>query len=431
MSAPRSFPGIGFDPAPGCVPVLEVMARSLTDTSARLGEATRLLEAVARTESAWTGEAAEAFATCIGELPIIAQRAGRSYGAVGRALAGYAAAVEGLQREVRLVEADALDARQRVEGAGRQIDLARQRVAAAASALRSTDGPSARAADRAVRDAAEAHRLASAPRAAAGDDLHRAIMRARSMADRHRAAADRVVAAIVAAGDLAPPEPGALQRLNGLAVAAVQARLAGFDDLVTRYASAITLVADVSGALAAGLGLLSLMPGLQALAFPSLGLSIVALLGHASLAATGNSGWTPAALDATGVASFGVGAALGRAVADAENATGEARSALTSMRVGEGLARATGPRVARAARSVRAETFAAMMDAEQSAMNRGAALTQQKLTDATLNAGNLAGFATSFPDNAPTYRRGLRQIRQLVGAGLRSFQDLQPAMARS
>jgi hypothetical protein len=83
--------------------------------------------------------------------------------------------------------------------------------------------------------------------------------------------------------------------------------------------------------------------------------------------------------------------------------------------------------VARAAVTIRAETFAAMTAAEQRALGRGAALMQHRLADATLSAGGLAGLGTSFPEKRPTYRRGAGQLRRLVGRGLDAYPRLDPS----
>jgi hypothetical protein len=397
----RAFPGIGFDPAPGDVVALETRARRLQREAVRLEDAERLLEAAGRAYSGWTGEAAERFAERIGELPRSAGRAGQAYGDVGRALAQFVATVEGLQSETRLVEEDALRARGRLESVRSRLGAADQ-----ADPFRT------------VRDLE-----------AAQEELNRALVRARWIAERHEAAAGRVVAAIQAAGERAPHTPGLLTQLGDAVTDVARSAWTVFDRWVTRVAPAITLIADLSGAIAAIVGLAGLFWGLPVLVIGGAALGTAALLGHLGLAATGNGGWTDVALDAAGLASLGIGVRLAARSTEAAKAAQKARAALQAARRVETLARATGPRVTRAAVTLRSELFAAMIGAEQHALLRGAALTQHKLADATLNSGQLAGFAKSFPEKRPTYGRGDEQLRQLVGAGLHAFPGLEARAA--
>jgi uncharacterized protein YukE len=394
--AARAFPGIGFDPAPGDVAALETQVRCLRLDAARLDEAERLLETAGRAYGQWTGEAAERFGQRIGDLPQRAKRAGQAYSAVARALAQFAAVVDGLQSEARLVEQDALEARRRLEAVRGRLDAAEQ-----AHPFRTL------------------HDLE-----AARDELNRALVRARWIAERYEASASRVVAAIEASGELAPRIPGLLASLQGAVTDVARSAWNAFDRFVTRAAPAITLIADYCGAGAALLGLAALFSSLPVLVIGGV-LGGVALLGHLSLAATGNGGWTDVALDAAGLASLGIGVRLAASSASAREAAHKARAALHAARRVESLARATGPRVTRTAATIRKETFAAMVGAEQQALIRDAALTQQKLVDATFNSGQLASFAKSFPEKGPIYRRGTEQLRQLVGAGLQAFAGLE------
>jgi hypothetical protein len=387
MSATRLFPGIGFDPAPGDVTQLEALALTLHRTARRLAEADRLLSSAGRAYGSWTGPAAEEFAQRIGPLPERVRRATVSYGDVARAVAHFAGCVAGLQREARLVEQDALDARRRFDAAGADTE--------------------------------------SAQLEAVRDDLRRAVARARSVAERHGAAAARVVAAIDAAGEPALSDPGLARRLDAAVTGMVRSAWAAYDGLVTKAAPAIKLLADSCGAVAAVLGLASLVPGLQVLAAPSAVLGGAALLGHVALATTGNGGWTDVALDAGGLASFRLGLRLAAASTKAEKAAEGARGTLRDARRVEAVARDTGRHVARAAVKIRAETFAAMTAAEQRAMTRAAALTQHKLADATLGGGGVVGFAKAFPENRPTYGRGAGQLRHVVGRGLSAFSRLE------
>jgi hypothetical protein len=383
MSATRFFPGIGFDPAPGDVAQLEALALTLRRTAQRLGEANRLLSSAGHAYGSWTGPAAEEFAQRIGSLPERVGHATVSYGDVARAVAHFAGCMAGLQREARLVEQDAFDARRRVAAAGAGVE--------------------------------------SAHLQAARDDLRRAVARARSVAERHGAAAARVVAAIDAAGEPAPSDPGLAGRLEAAVTGMVRSAWAAYDGLVTKAAPAIKLLADSCGAVAAVLGLASLVPGLQVLAV----LGGAALLGHVVLATTGNGGWIDVALDAGGLASFRLGLRLAAASTKAEKAAEGARVTLQDARRVEAVARDTGRHVTRAAVKIRAETFAAMTAAEQRAMTRAAALTQHKLADATLGGGGIVGFAKAFPENGPTYGRGAGQLRHAVGRGLSAFSRLE------
>jgi len=410
VTGARDFPGIGFDPAPGSVAVLEVLAASLADTSARLREADRLLASAGRRpDGQWAGAAADAFARQASELPARVGRAGTSYGDVGRAVAAYATSLDGLQRAAHLVEADALDARRRIEAAHGQVDSARQSVTAASFAQRGADHttPDAHAA---VRQAGDAYRSASLVLGTAEDDLRRAIARARAVAEEHETAAERVVQAIGRAGQLAPPAPGVFARLGGLVTDIARSARDRFDDFVSDHAPAIRLLADTCGAISAAMGMLSLLPVLGFLGIPAAVLGLGAFACHLALAAADDGTWKDVALDAAGLVSFGAGRRLEAAYQGASKAADAARENL---------------RAARVRGTVHAQRLAAMTTAEQRALNRGVALTQQKLLDGTLNAGSLVGFAKSYPDNAPTYRRGWKQTRGLVGAGLRSFHALE------
>jgi hypothetical protein len=63
-----SFPGLGFDPAPGSVASVAQLAQAMTASQRQLTEAVHIITSVGR-GGTWTGDAASAFLSRVGELP--------------------------------------------------------------------------------------------------------------------------------------------------------------------------------------------------------------------------------------------------------------------------------------------------------------------------------------------------------------------------
>jgi uncharacterized protein YukE len=230
----RTFPALGFDPAPG-------EPEPLAAESARVGGVARSLAAaaatVARVDADWTGDAAAAFRARLGELPRDLDTAAAAHRELGRTLADYA---DGLARRRR--RADELE---------RRADELR-RLAAPASAL--------------------------------------AVVRADAQLLRgeHRAAARDAAGRVRAATDPPYQEPGFLTRVAG----SVRRWIAANADALAWTA---TVLRGLSGGLAVLClvpGFQPLAPVALGVAGIALGLDAAVLV------ATGRGSWRALALDA-------------------------------------------------------------------------------------------------------------------------------------
>ncbi|ANY08237.1 hypothetical protein [Pseudonocardia sp. HH130630-07] len=100
MTTPTTWPGLGFDPAPGNPAQVRSLAEGLTALRAPLDEARTTIEPLRTPERFWTGDAAQAFGTRTTALT-------RS----GETLLAWHGFLETTQRTARELEATALELR--------------------------------------------------------------------------------------------------------------------------------------------------------------------------------------------------------------------------------------------------------------------------------------------------------------------------------
>lgn len=282
MTAPAvrtSFEALGFDPAPGDLDQVEELAGRYRRVSARLGEALDALNSIAEQTGVWQGAAADAFAERIDELPEYLDKAAESTAAAGQALAEWAAALTGLQRQAYDLELRARQARALAEAA-------RDDPAFDLAGVTYYDEESLRAAQRLI-DAAIA-RLTEAM-----DGLNAVFEAARRLLDQHGEIAEGIAELLDHARDLAPDKPGGLGHMLGGAFDAVTGALddaldAGMDVLdgvhgfLEDHAELIAVASEVLGHVSTVVGLAADLeiPGVsQALGAVAIGLDGAALKG--------------------------------------------------------------------------------------------------------------------------------------------------------
>jgi len=267
----RSFPALGFDPAPGRPDTLAAVGRRVTVVGRILADAAAT---VARLDpQGWTGDAAEAFRARVADLPRDLDLAASAHDAVARTLAAYCRGLADRQHRAEELERRADELRRLRAAALADTDLVAARHGPSPAELASPCSACSLA-----RSRAEPY----------GDELDRVLAHARRLRDEHgsaaRAAADRIRATAE------PPhrKPGALARVLGRVK-----RWIG--DNAHVLASISTVLRGVS----AVLGVVSLVPGFQFLAPFAMGAAGIALaLDAAVKAATGRGSWASLGLDA-------------------------------------------------------------------------------------------------------------------------------------
>jgi uncharacterized protein YukE len=234
----RTFPALGFDPAPGVPAALHAQARA-ADRAARAlaGAAT----AADRLTPQWEGAAAEAFRAGTDPLPGDLGRAAAAHGTLARELSGYAQELVGRQRR-----AAELESRAAALATGRSPVLV--------------------------------------------DELEAVIAAARRLLGEHRAEAARAAARIRAAASDPPyRSPGLLARIED--------RVRGW---VAAHADTLGAIAGDLRGVSMVAGTVSLVPGFAFLAPVAVAAGSVAIgLEAAVVAATGRGSWSGLALDAT------------------------------------------------------------------------------------------------------------------------------------
>jgi hypothetical protein len=334
----RTFPALGFDPAPGSPAALLEQARE-ADRAARALSGAAV--AAGRLDARWRGEAAEAYRARTEELPMDLGRAAAAHGALARELSAYAEGVAARQVRAADLEERAAALRARAGGlavvrhaapagdpgraggsgwaggsgraggpgrAGAPVPTGagtgaggrgKGRVGAGiGSPVGRTvgSGPGGGAGQGAVGwagGAAAAHdpdgAAAAAARAVAAE-LEDVIAAARRLLGEHRAdAADAATRIRAAATDPPYRKPGGLQRLRDR----VRGWIAAHAEVLTEIARGLRLASMV-------LGTASLVPGFQFLAPAAIALGTAAVAIDAGVVwATGRGSWSGLALDAT------------------------------------------------------------------------------------------------------------------------------------
>ncbi|MFI6105325.1 hypothetical protein [Streptomyces sp. NPDC051310] len=324
--ADTPFPHLGWNPAPGSPAEIAALRSKLTASASALGTAHRLVDQLLNESSYWKGEAADAFrAALAGDLPRYLHNAHRSLTKAAGRLGSWHDDLVAYQATARGYEARA--------------GLHAQALRAAESAHASTT----------ARADASASELTSATTALtrAREALSDVRRLARELEETHRTEASRIAKALDEATDkLAPKEPGLLDRALGWV-----------DRNLGDGLSTLSALAGLIAVFATGTALVPLL-------FVAAGLSLAALVTHASdpkirkaLAA----GFTEGRCDATfwsAAVTLG-GDALGSLPGVGAVAKG-AKGAVAAARQGTAAGRGASESAREAAQVMRADSAVAM-----------------------------------------------------------------------
>jgi uncharacterized protein YukE len=295
----RTFPALGFDPAPGAPAALLAQAREADRAARALSGAAA---AAGRLSAGWRGEAADAYRARVAELPADLGRAAAAHAALARELAAYADGVAARQRRASDLEDRAADLRARAGGLAVVHHAALVGAAVGTAGGWPGDGgwPGG-VADRASPPDRVAGRTgpsggdedpdgaAAATARAVAAELDAVITEAHRLLREHRADAAHAATRIrAAAADPPYRRPSPLQRLRDR----VRGWIATHADALTGIARGLRLVSMV-------LGTASLVPGFQFLAPAAIALGTAAVAIDAGVVwATGRGSWSALALDA-------------------------------------------------------------------------------------------------------------------------------------
>jgi hypothetical protein len=293
--AMRTFPALGFDPAPGSPSAVLAQAREADRAARALAGAA---VAAGRLDARWRGAAAEAHRDHTRELPGDLGRAAAAHGTLARELTSYADDLAARQLRAADLEDRAAALRARAGGieVSRQAALVGSGVGGSGSpagpvpstARWAASGPGRSSAGWAPADHG-GDAAAAAARAVAAE-LDAVITDARRLLSDHRAHAAGVAARIrAAAADPPYREPGLLERLRNRA-----------HDWIAAHAEVLTQIARGLRLASMVLGTASLVPGFQFLAPAAIALGTGAVAIDAGVAwATGRGSWSGLVGDAT------------------------------------------------------------------------------------------------------------------------------------
>ncbi|MFD7648139.1 putative T7SS-secreted protein [Streptomyces albidoflavus] len=313
------FPAIGFAPCPGDLRTAERVAKIVRKTARALSDIAHVLNGTGRGE--WRGKAAEAFREQFDEdfRPKV-NDARDSFTTAATALEGWSRYMETRQKLAEQLEQEAQAALDRAGQAQRDLDGMPPKPGFADSLKERTPE------EKAKQERLEATRSGREQSLhSANADLEEIRGRAHRLQQRYVEEGEAVAGRIQHAADIAPNEPGwldkiseALGKLDDLIGKALDAALTEIKQFLKENAWLFKMIGDIAGTISAVLGLLSL--AFPVLAPFALGLGALALASH-YLMAVGTTGSFKAALtdktvliDAAGLA-FGGGAfAAGKAL---------------------------------------------------------------------------------------------------------------------
>jgi hypothetical protein len=299
------YPTLGFDPAPGDVGVVENLHGTVSRVAGRLSAANGAFRQLGRSDGVWQGQAAQAFAQRVGELPKHLADGENSMSAACRALSTWSAELVDFQRRAAAYERQAADAAAAVSSA---------RVAASAITR-----PGANASQTEIDQAKQQAVQAKGKLDAASDELSHIIAKAHGLLVEHDDMASRVAKSLRDASDVAPAKPGFFQRLGSALSDAVDfvVSLPGKAwDWVKDHADLIAQIGDILSDISTVLGVVAtvcmFIPPLEAAAgvlfAVSAGFALGALATHGLAKAAGaDVSWGTIALDAVGVLTWGAG----------------------------------------------------------------------------------------------------------------------------
>ncbi|EFQ83720.1 hypothetical protein HMPREF0063_11383 [Aeromicrobium marinum DSM 15272] len=294
MSRP-AFEGLGFDPAPGDLRLVDSATRDLRDTVRALEEVDRVLRS--DRDGEWVGKAAEAFREMVGEelAPRVTQ-ALTSFDGASRAMLDWASRLEDFQRRADVLEARAREARAAVSSAQAAVDHAPSPDPAPPG------GPPADDPMTPLRT-----RLSGA-----NTELEGVLIDARSLADEVEEAAGGTADRLSTSAGSAPDEPGLFERIGD-----------ALKDMATwvldEFEWLIDFIETVLPYLVFALAIVAMfVPGLNMLV---LGLALTMIAVDVIQAIAGEGSWGDVLL---GVGLLALGAGLGQIASRAMAAQGNA-----------------------------------------------------------------------------------------------------------
>ena len=279
----RDFPALGFDPAPGDLDGVIDLAGKYRVVSRDLAEANDSQRRIVAKTGIWEGAASEAFARRVGPLPTYLEGAAKSMGQAADALEGWCRDLGELQWKAR-------DLEQRASGAARAAEKARANPDFALAERTFTDQESLRIAQSLLDNAGR--RLQEAI-----DGCTSVQEAAERLLAQHTESAQRVASMVRVARELAPDEPGLLDKLvDGVGGALADLANTASDmvddagNFVQDHAELLSKTSDVIGDIGNGLGVLSDClpdPAGEIVGAVAAGFGLGALGGHAAAMAAG------------------------------------------------------------------------------------------------------------------------------------------------
>ncbi|WP_371479255.1 hypothetical protein [Kitasatospora sp. NBC_00315] len=347
----HNWPGLGFCPAPGDLGSIEQVYANVDAVARELDELQHALADIGRSGGAWEGDAAEAFAAKLGELPKYLDTGHRSMAACSLALKTWHTQLAGHLDTGRSLEARAAELRSRVK----REDAELEELGASLDGYRFAANPNQEQYDAEYEE--YQRRLAVCKRD--HGSLDEVVATARRELDEHRANADAAARAVRTAAENHPPDPGFFDKLLG----GLRAAWKGVSDWLVEHADTLS---KISAGLAVAALAVSWIPVVGQVAGAVLGAGAVlcsagALIGHGVGKARGKDvSWLDIGLDTLGVVP-GVGAVKGFATAGrvataakGVGLAGRARAPITALADSVKLARgaSVGERVAGAGKGL-------------------------------------------------------------------------------
>ncbi|MBW1601186.1 WXG100 family type VII secretion target [Streptomyces sp. JJ66] len=279
------FPALGFVPCPGDQEAAADVASVVRDTADALRDIAHVLNGTGRGD--WKGESAEAFREQFHDdfRPKV-NDARDSFTKAAGALEDWARHMETSQRQAFRLEDEAQTAKDAVDSANTKLGTLPPKPMPWELAGET-------AAEKKKREELEDdHTSAERAVSLAENELARIRERARGLARSYQEYGEDIADRIKQAIDIAPNEPGWLDKL-GAAIGELTEALGDIADQVLDalkdLAPLLDFIATAAGLLSTLMGLLSLIPGLQFLAVPALIFGGVALL-TSYLSAAGKTG---------------------------------------------------------------------------------------------------------------------------------------------
>lgn len=248
-----NFPALGFDPARGNVATIRDLADQLSNTGTYAEEAYDVLKSVQDQKDVWTGNAAEAFAGKLDQLPEYLHKSHESLDQAGKALSTWGDQLEQHQNKAKDLEQQAQEAIAAAESA--------DRAAQAAEAASRQDPDDAGLVGNVFKTAFAASNAWDKV-----DDIRR---QARDLQDRWEDDGNTCARALRKAADAAPQE-SFWESLGGM-----------FDDVGTWFKDHLGEIGDIAGIVSAVAGGLAFIPVLTPVMGPiAIGAGVVALGAH-------------------------------------------------------------------------------------------------------------------------------------------------------